>query len=292
MAGLAHTGDIMANRRATCSIALALGLVTAAGACHNENDPAVQSPPVNVGDTSHQAPVVLNVLFIGNSLTYYNDLPGTLASIAAAAGDHIQVEMVAGPRMSLMDHLVPGGDAELAIRDGRWNYVVLQQGASSDLASRDTLILATEEFNTLVRAVGARPALYMVWPPANEPGEFCATRVSYQAAAAVVNGLFLPVGVAWQAALLLTPAVALYDPDGNHPSPVGTYLAAITIYETLTGHDARQLAPSAIVNGAVLVLPTGTVPALQLIAHTASSTGATNHQMCSVDSLLAPPASR
>ena len=278
---------MMANRRARRGIALVLGLVTAVGACHNAEEP---TPSVNVGDSTHRSPVTLDVLFIGNSLTYYNDLPGTLAGIAAAAGDHIQVEMVAGPRMSLMDHLLPGGDAELAIHNGRWNYVVLQQGASYDHASRDTLILATERFDTLVRAVGARPALYMVWPPADQPDEFCATRVSYQAAAAAVDGLFLPAGVAWEAALLYTPPVALYDADGNHPSAVGTYLAAITIYETLTGHDARRLPPNAIVNGVALRLPIGTVPALQSIAHTASSTGATNHQACTVDTLLAPTA--
>ena len=49
--------------------------------------------------------VSLRVLFIGNSLTYVNDLPGTLAGIARSGGDTIRVEMVARPNYALIDHL-------------------------------------------------------------------------------------------------------------------------------------------------------------------------------------------
>jgi hypothetical protein len=45
------------------------------------------------------------VLFIGNSLTYYNDLPILVQGIAdAAGGDSLIVDMVAGPDMALVDH--------------------------------------------------------------------------------------------------------------------------------------------------------------------------------------------
>jgi len=218
----------------------------------------------------------LDVLFIGNSLTYTNDLPSTLAFIAATNGDIFRVSMVAGPKKSLMDHLADGV-AEAAIRGGMWDVVVLQDNADADSASRELLIQATEEFNTILQSVGAQPALYMVWPPANMPSGFCETRVSYQMAAAAVNGVFLPAGAAWELALGQDPALGLYDPDGIHPSALGTYLVAITMHETLTGHDARRLPPYAVVNGVRLNVSTDTVRLLQGFAHTASTGGISNH---------------
>jgi hypothetical protein len=262
---------IVAHRRAFHTVLMGLGLIIAAGACRGREEPSGQSPVIPPDAAPHQTPVTLNVLFVGNSLTYYHDLPATVAGIAAAAGDEIRVGMVAGPKLTLMDHLQPGGSAEAAIRGGRWDVVVLQQGATMDSASRDTLILAAERFDTIIRSVGARSALYMVWPPADRPEGYCAARAAYQAAASAVGGVFLPVGSAWQDALERDASLPLYDPDGTHPAPLGTWLAAITIYDGITGHDGRRLAPQAVVQGAMLQLPTATVQLLQEVAYTVTS---------------------
>ena len=270
---------IVGHRPAYHTILSALGLILANGACNGRDDPSGHSPVIPPDPAPHQTPVTLNVLFIGNSLTYYNDLPATVAGIAAAAGDEIRVGMVAGPKLTLMDHLQPGGTAEAAIRGGRWDFVVLQQGATTDSASRDTLILAAERFDTMIRSVGARPALYMVWPSADRPEGFCAARAAYQAAASAVGGVFLPAGSAWQDALQRDASLPLYDRDGVHPAPLGTWLAAITIYDELTGHDGRRLAPQVVVKGTRLNLPAGTVRLLQDVAYRVTG-GAGSVQGC------------
>jgi hypothetical protein len=56
---------------------------------------------------------------------------------------------------------------------------------------------------------------------------------SYAAAAKNVKGLLLPAGEAWRAAWATDAALPLYGPDGFHPSPMGTYLAALVIYEQI-----------------------------------------------------------
>ena len=76
-----------------------------------------------------------HVLFIGNSLTYVNDLPATLSALAAASGDTIRVSSVAFPDYALEDHLAEGSAAK-AIALGGWELVVLQQGPSSVEANR------------------------------------------------------------------------------------------------------------------------------------------------------------
>ncbi len=238
---------------------MAVLCLTATGACQDAG------PVATPGSAS------LRVLFIGNSLTYVNDLPGTLAGIALSGGDTIHVEMVARPNYALIDHLTQHSGAEEAIARGGWNVVVLQQGPTSLPVNRDSLILWTRMFDPMIRAVGARPALYMVWPAAGRPQDFDAVRTSFQAAAQAVDGIFLPAGVAWVDAWQRNATLPLYGSDGFHPSPLGTWLAALTIYEALTGHDPRQLPPRAAVNGIALEVPEQTVRLLQDAAHQANA---------------------
>jgi hypothetical protein len=54
----------------------------------------------------------------------------------------------------------------------------------------------------------------------------------------------VPVGIAWKLALQADPMLPLYGPDGYHPAPAGTLLAALTIYERLAGRDVRDIAPA------------------------------------------------
>src|SRR6478672_1356008 len=89
------------------------------------------------------------VLFIGNSYTYVNDLPGIIQALAdSAGGDRIAVETIAEPDYALVDHLAEG-TAQREISKRGWAFVVLQQGPSSVEVNRDTLRLATKAFAPL-----------------------------------------------------------------------------------------------------------------------------------------------
>jgi hypothetical protein len=207
------------------------------------------------------------VLFIGNSLTYTNDLPGTVAGIALAAGDTFQVQTVAAPNMALIDHVSRQTDAVDAIKSWKWDYVVLQQGPTPLPLYRDTLILATKWLQPYIHDAGARSAQLMVWPSATKRASFDEVRRSNQLAAKAVGGVFLPAGEAWRAAWSAGPGIALYGRDGFHPSELGTYLTALVVYEGLTGRDVTTLPPRITVAGKRLQVATATVRLLQRAAH-------------------------
>src|SRR5262249_28073204 len=106
------------------------------------------------------------VLFIGNSYTYVNDVPGIVQALAdSAGGEHMAVENVAEPDYALVDHLAQG-EAQREIAKGGWAFVVLQQGPSSVDVNRDTLRLAVKAFAPLIAAAGGKPALFSAWPTA------------------------------------------------------------------------------------------------------------------------------
>lgn len=177
------------------------------------------------------APAPARVLFIGNSLTYANDLPRMVEDVSSGA---VRAEMVAFPDYSLEDHW-GRGDALRAIRRGGWTHVVLQQGPSSLLESRRLLVRDATRFAREVTKGGAEVVLYGVWPPADRRAAFRAVTQSYAAAAKASGGTLVAVGDGWRAAWDADPALPLYGPDGFHPSPLGTYLGALMIARHVTG---------------------------------------------------------
>jgi hypothetical protein len=224
------------------------------------------APPQSSGPTPAK-PGLLRVLFIGNSLIYTNDLPGTVAGLALGAGDTIEVQTVAAPNLALIDHVAGQTNAVETIKSGRWDYVVLQQGPTPLPLYRDTLILATKWLQPYIHDAGGRSAQLMVWPSATKRASFDEVRRSSQLAAKAVGGVFLPAGEAWRAAWAAGPRVALYGPDGFHPSELGTYLTALVVYEGLTGRDVTTLPARITMGGKRLQIPTATVRLLQRAAH-------------------------
>jgi hypothetical protein len=185
-------------------------------------------------------PQPVRILFVGNSLTYANDLPATVCALARAAGQRVVCESVAKPDYSLEDHWNEH-EARSAIARG-WDFVVLQQGPSALPESRRLLIAYAKRFDAEIRKAGARTALYMVWPSRTRRADFSGVSQSYAAAAKEVKGLLMPAGDAWRAAWAIDSNLPLYGPDGFHPSASGSYLAALVIYRQLFG-EAAPTAP-------------------------------------------------
>ena len=170
------------------------------------------------GPTRPESPTGrLRVLFIGNSLTYVNDLPGIVQGLADAAGaEPPVVAMVARPNFNLDDH-ADDGRASQTLAEGGWDVVALQQGPSSQPDSREQLRRSTAAWAAEIRKVGARPALYQVWPSADRAQDFDGVIESYALAAADVNGLLFPAGEAWRAAWRRDPTLRSPAPTASIP---------------------------------------------------------------------------
>jgi hypothetical protein len=212
----------------------------------------------------------IDVLFVGNSLTYVNDLPATVAAIGASAGVVIRVSAAVGPDLALIDHLNGRSDAVAQLRRGGWEFVVLQQGPTPAGICRDSLVLWAGAFVPFVRGSPTKLALLMPWAGVTHQDLFDEVRVSFEAASSGVGGIFMPAGEAWRSALRSNPGVSLYGSDGFHPSPTGSFLAALEVYERITGRDPRTLPAVAFVAGRPLALSEETIRALQNAAHEAN----------------------
>jgi hypothetical protein len=172
---------------------------------------------------------------------------------------------VARPNYRREDHWIRG-EALDSIDRATWDFVVLQQGPSSLPESQQHLIEWTGRFAERIRAAGAKPAVYMVWPPAE--GDWEGVIASYTNAAAASNAVLLPAGRAWQAVLRDHPEIALYGPDRFHPAVGGAYLAALVIFGGLADRTTEGLS----LQHPIVPLPQAQAAAIERAADEANRT--------------------
>ena len=212
-----------------------------------------------------------SVLLIGNSLTYANRLPELLYYLLGDLQEaEVYVEAVAYPNFGLPDHWVTGS-ARTRIAAGGWDVVILQQGPSAT-EGRPYLLEYAPRFAQEIRAVGAQPALYMVWPAQSRLFDFDGVSDSYATAAQMVDGFLLPAGEGWRAAWARDASIEFYDFDQFHPSLLGSYMAALVMAQQLTGGDLSTLAPVIEFNGGTEDLEQELADLLHAAAHEANRT--------------------
>jgi hypothetical protein len=192
-------------------------------------------------------PGCIRVLFIGNSYTSVNDLPGTFARLARSGGLHVETSMIAPGGAFLADHAA-NPDVAAAASDHRLTAVVLQEQSELPAApgALETRILpAAEALVQDATIAGARPFLLETWAHRDGWPDGHLDRAAMQVAinstyrdlGARLGAMVVPAGEAWARLLRQAPAIDPWQADGSHPSSAGTYLAACVLYATLTGRS-------------------------------------------------------
>lgn len=110
----------------------------------------------------------------------------------------------------------------------------MQQGPSALPESQVDLRAWAGRFADEIRRRDGRPALFAVWPEVQRSYAFASVAASYCNAALASNSELYRAGTAWKAAWRRNPKLRLWGPDGFHPSPLGSYLAAAVVYGGLT----------------------------------------------------------
>lgn len=196
-------------------------------ACEKTEPPF--QPPIVIVNPSDSTK---SILFVGNSLTYYNDLPGLVARLGKDSGIVIKTEMVAYPNYALEDHW-NDGQIQTLIGTKKYDFVVVQQGPSSQAEGRELLLDYGARIKNLCIPHNTKLAFFMVWPAFANFQTFDGVIKNYTDAAVATNSLLCPVGTAWKEHFLGTGDYSYYGPDKFHPSQKGSENAALIIFKTL-----------------------------------------------------------
>ncbi len=192
------------------------------------------------------------VLFIGNSYTYVNNLPDLVKQIALSFGDSL-----------IYDSSTPGGatfnthtnntQTLAKINQQQWDYVVLQAQSQEPSFSPGQVANDTYPYaEILVDSIHANssctePLFFMTWGRKYGDQQNCQVyppictylgmqqrlRESYLEMAFNDSASCAPVGMAWKSSIAIDSTLNLYSPDNSHPSIYGSYLAACTFYASI-----------------------------------------------------------
>lgn len=172
------------------------------------------------------------LLFIGNSFTARNDLPGLIAQLAAASGKRIEHDLISAGGASLRTHW-NAGRAAAAIREGRFDCVVLQEQSTLPIKNANRMHENVRLFDEAIRAAGSKTVLYMTWARRNAPASQQTITDAYDSIGRELGATVVPVGAVWQAFLREHDAPILHDRDQSHPTLAGSYLAACVFFGEL-----------------------------------------------------------
>ena len=195
----------------------------------------------------------LNVLFIGNSYTYVNDLPSLFLNLSASGGKSVMTDISAPGGYDFEQHLTYSETVN-KIQRGIWNYVVLQEQSQMPVIEYwryNSTYPSAIKLDSMIKAnaPGAVTVFYMTWGRKNGGqqcvGAYCSPdftsffhmqdslKSSYSLISYLLNEKLSPAGEAWRIARQLNPNVGLWDTDDSHPTLEGSYLTACVFYAAI-----------------------------------------------------------
>ena len=213
----------------------------------------------------------MNILFLGNSLMYYNDMPELFANIATANGKKVNVKSVTKGSATISDfadeRTEVGSQAIPLLKNEKWDLVIIEPSrriSPYENTVKEVELASAKKIQELAKAAGGDVLLYSVWGnnngtvieyKANNPtsivevashlmGRKLHTQFMHEVNldfAAALGVKVAPAGYAFENCIAQYPQFNLYHSDERHPSPIGSYLAAAVIYATIYGEKVEVI---------------------------------------------------
>lgn len=190
----------------------------------------------------------MNILFIGNSYTYFFDLPQMFEKLCLANGKDVSVHSVTAGGRELHESLIETDPLHQNIvaymAEHAVDVLFLQEQSCLPAHNHDLFFKGVSGLHTLIhpqrtimyatwgRQEGSEDLAYFGW---TKPYMTQALYDSYCLAAEKIGGDVSPVGLCFRDINEKYPSIDVYDPDRSHPSLYGSSLACVCHYATLFG---------------------------------------------------------
>ena len=201
-------------------------------------------------------------MFLGNSFTYFNEMPVLFKNLSVTAGKSVKIGQVTRGGTALRRYLVEGDEWEAKFRETftseDWDYLVMQDQSMRPAVCENEFSDAAHELCEIAAARGTVPVLYQTWPYRDNTDKLGTTgctyvefylklRDAYRRAAATDHAQIVPVGDVFYRLSLSHPEIDLLRSDNFHPSIYGSYAAALMFFYHIWGTYAQiKYLPEAI----------------------------------------------
>ena len=195
----------------------------------------------------------MRILFIGNSYTYYNDMPKLFETLARENGKDVSVDSVTEGGRRLAQNLCDGDELNARIRElvKRHSYDVLILQEQSYLALVDYEQFERGVAGLIELVCAKRNILYATW--GRKSGSDLLAKHgwtsdgmtemlcdAYCRVADKYSAEISQVGLGFADICSRDASVELYDPDLSHPSYIGTCLGVLMHYKSIFGELAQD----------------------------------------------------
>jgi hypothetical protein len=199
-------------------------------------------------------------LFLGNSYTYYNQMPQMVSDIAESMGEELVTASNTPGGYTFEGHTTNLTSLAL-IEEGNWDFVILQE--QSQIPSFPVAQVANESLpyaealNDLIETHNpcSETVFYMTWGRENGDAGNCEfwppictyegmddlLAASYLTMADDNEAIVSPVGRVWRWIRENYPDLNLYASDGSHPSAEGSYAAAVSFYTVMFRDNPEEI---------------------------------------------------
>lgn len=181
-----------------------------------------------------KSPQARKILFIGDSLTFVNQLPLVLAALIFDSNTASELrigEVVQGG--ASLETLYEHTDAvETVEKAGPWTDIVLQE--QSDVSHPERTRQYAMAFAQSARKGGARTLIFETWCHSDKTFDQPRIKSVAEETSSSCGGSVVFVGEAFDLCRRQHPEINLYT-DDRHPTQAATYLAACVFYAKLYG---------------------------------------------------------
>lgn len=182
------------------------------------------------------------ILFVGNSFTYFYNLPQVVSAMAATQDVALMTRHSLAGGSSLEDHWKGERNTHTkeAITQGNWDYVIFNNHSLSAINTPESFMLYSKKFVELVREKGAEPIFMMTWGYKSNPLMQAQITEMYETLALETQTTLLPAGLLFAEVRKWRPDMNLFF-DDKHPSSNGTYLLGLSCFRLLTGKPTANI---------------------------------------------------
>ncbi len=182
------------------------------------------------------------VLFIGNSFTFFWNMPQMLEAMAKDQGINLNTSQSTVGGSNLAQHWKEEKNTQTRkmLEEKPWDYIVLQDHSLSTIDDAEGFQSYTTNFIEFAREKEIRPLLSMTWAYNSNPLMQKTIEDSYLKLGEETNTNVVPVGTIFMKARKSRPDLNLYF-DDKHPSPEGSYLIALVFYKYFTANSVLEM---------------------------------------------------
>lgn len=188
----------------------------------------------------------IRVLFVGNSFTYFYNLPQLVAAMAESQGKAIitRQSTVGGSNLAQHWRKEKGTKTMGLLETENWDYVVFNNHSTSPIDRQDEFDEYGKKFADLVKSKGAQPVFMQTWAYKSNPLMQTQITAAYGKLAEETGSLLVPGGLLFQEVRHWRPDINMFF-DDKHPSSNATYLLGLAFYRFFT-NDSLEKIPARI----------------------------------------------